>query len=184
MNDVTILAEMPPVTSDAAADAAIARMGQLARELSRIETTKAELIAAATATAEGEATPRIAERDRLEAKVAAWCAQERARLTGNGSTKTVGFSAGTVAWRLGRPTVEIDKALEEKILEALYRNRGFSRFIKVTETPSKSAMQNATDKEKAVLARIKGIRFVPGGEAFTITPAGAELADRPQTGGD
>jgi uncharacterized membrane protein YbhN (UPF0104 family) len=38
--------------------------------------------------------------------------------------------------------------------------------------------------EHAKLGKIRGVKFLPGEEAFSITPAGAELADRPEPQGD
>lgn len=177
----TILWENDPIVSDPQADLAIARIGALSRDLARIETTKAELIAAATATAEAEATPLLAERNVLSAKVEAYCAANRARLAPEG--KTVEFASGLVAWRQTSGSIEIDKALESKIIDYFRSVRGFyKRFVRVTEAVSKRAIAAATPEEKAKLGKVKGIRFVPGEEAFSITPAGASdgLADRPE----
>ncbi len=178
MNDLTapILIE-----SDGECSSAIERLGAIARDLSRIETTKATLVAAAVLTAEGEATPLLTEKATLEAAVTAWCTDQRARLTGKLTTKTIAFPSGSVNWRQGVETVEIDEGRLPKILKAIRRlgEQFEDRFIKVTESVRKRAIKEATKPERAKLARIKGIDFVPAEESFTITPAGAELAARP-----
>lgn len=181
MNDLAPLPGDLLVDSDATCSLAMERLGAVRRDRARIATTLAELVAAATKTAEDEATPLIAEEAALEARIAAWCSAERARLTGNNSTKTVGFSSGTVSWRLGKPKVQIDEALKEFIVVQLRKTRGFfDRFTVQTVAPSKAKMMAATEPEKAKLAKIRGVRFLPGEEAFSIVPAGAELAARPE----
>ena len=178
MNDVAVAAPAPLASDDAASDA-IARLGHIARSLSFIETKHAETVAKAKATAESLATPLLEEKLSLESRVRAYCEGNRARLTGL-KTKTIMFPAGNVAWRDGVERVEIDESLTEKILDALQRIRGFYvRFSSTTVRVSKSKMKAASEAEKAKLAKIKGIHFVPGEEGFIITPAGAALADRP-----
>src|SRR5690606_22480753 len=115
---------------------------------------------------------------RLGAAIEAWCTAHRARLTGRGAAKTVAFATGSCSWRLGRPGVAIDETLKNKILAALKRGR-LSRFIKVSEAISKSAILAATDGERRKLATIKGIAFTAASEAFLIDPEGAELVARP-----
>lgn len=169
-----------PLTSDADCSNAIAVIGDIDRALRKIETDKSAAIARATAAAEDKATPLISRRAELEAKVTAYCAKERDRLTRDGETKTVDFASGKVAWRMGRPSVEIDDGLKEKILDALGRIRGFyDRFTTVKTDIAKAKLLAATDAEKVKLGKIRGVRFVPGSEGFSIEPAGGELASRP-----
>lgn len=181
----------PSPYSDAACSADIDRLGSIERALKRIETTKAELIAAATKTIEEEATALLAEKTTLETRIAEWCAKERDRLTGNYSTKTVAFSAGTVAWRLGKPSIEFDDAIvatklarfKKSAIAAILDLAWWGRFTSVKIDLSKQKIAGGTGDERVKLRKWlgQGIRFLPGEESFSIVPAGTadELADRP-----
>jgi phage host-nuclease inhibitor protein Gam len=183
MNDITTLTADSPLASDDACAAAIAELGTIARTLAAIETEESNAVARATKAAEDKATPLLSQRAALEAKVQAWCTKERARLTRNGETKSVGFAFGAVHWRMGKGKVEIDDRLKEKILDALTHIRGFyDRFTSVKTDLSKAKMLAATDAEKKKLGEIRGVKFVAGREDFTIQPAGAVLATRPEEG--
>lgn len=176
---------LPPATllpattimSDIACATAIERIGWIKRQLTDIETRHAHVVAVAKAAAEAAATPLLNECTVLEDKVAAWCNQERDRLTRNKATGTAEFASGIVHWRKGRDTIDLDDSLKDKIVAALKKMR-LSRFIKKTEAPSKQKMHGATEAERVRLAKIKGVTFVKGEEAFSIIPAGAELAER------
>jgi phage host-nuclease inhibitor protein Gam len=179
-----------PIASDAACAEAIAEVGRLDRILAGIETRKSAAIAATTRRFEDEATPFLAAKAALTAGVKAWCDAERRRLTG-GKGKTVEFPTGKAGWRKERDTVEIPDEVEAKIVEpakkailgALKRLVGFyAPFVTISVRLSKTAIKAiaATDAEAKAKLRDRGIVFVPGGEAFFIEPAGAELAERPQ----
>jgi len=179
MKDAAPLSD-PPIASDAACADAIAAIGEIELTLKRIETEKSAAIARATLSAENKATPLIGKRTELEAKIAAYCARERDRLTRAGETKTVEFPSGRVAWRIGRGRVEIDPVAKPNVLLALHKIRGFFNLFTVqTVELSKAKMMLATAAQKAKLAKIKGIHFVPGSEGFSIEPTGAELSARP-----
>lgn len=181
MNDVPAIVPDSPLASDDATAAAIARLGFIARELQRIETRQAEAAAKLKQSAEALATPLIAEKVAIEAKVAAYCARERERLTRKGETKTVEFPTGTVCWRTGVETVEFDQTHKKNILLALRKIPGFLKRFTVPKVDlSKTKMKAATDTEKLKLKKIRGITFVPPGESFSIEPAGSALADRPE----
>jgi phage host-nuclease inhibitor protein Gam len=181
MNDVAALIPDSPLASDAEAAADIARLGAIGHELARVETRKSEAVAAATKAAEDKATPLLAEKAALEKRVEAYCVAERARLTKKGETKTVEFSTGAVSWRTGVETVEFDRTLKKNILLALRKIPGFLKRFTVTKVElSKTKMKAAIDTERAKLAKIRGVTFVPPGESFSIQPAGAELAARPE----
>jgi phage host-nuclease inhibitor protein Gam len=166
------------ITDDDACAAAIGRLGEIDRGLTKIETTKSAAVAAAAKTAEDAAGPLVSEKAELEARIAAYCSANRRRLTSEGKTKTVPFATGEVSWRLGKEKVEIDDSLKEKLIATLTKLR-LGRFIKVSRSISAQAILAATDAERKRLARLKGLTFVPAAETFSIKPVAAALAERP-----
>ncbi|MBN8994323.1 MAG: host-nuclease inhibitor Gam family protein [Rhizobiales bacterium] len=173
---------LPVLPDDDACAAAIGRMGEIDRDLAAIEAKKSAAVSAATKIAEDSATPLQGERAELEAKVAAYCAANRPRLTSEGKTKTVTFATGEVSWRLGKEKLQVDDSMVDKLLAALTKMR-LGRFIKVTRSISTQGILAATEAERKRLARLKGLAFVPPGESFTIKPVAAALADRPPAEG-
>jgi phage host-nuclease inhibitor protein Gam len=184
MNDLASLPAAPPIASDDECASAIARKAEIDRDLARIESGKSAAVAKAGKPYEDRATPLLAEKAALEARIEAYSVANRDRILVPGK-KHAEFPTGEVGWRDGRPSVEIDEANAHKIVAALKGIRGwYKRFVQVTEKPSKSKIGAATPEEKAKLAKIKGITFVPAKESFWIKPTGSELAERPQEAAD
>ncbi|MCX5495795.1 host-nuclease inhibitor Gam family protein [Kaistia dalseonensis] len=163
----------PKLGDDEACATAIARMGQLDRELAVIEAAKAEAVERASVLAEKSAEPHIAERAKLFEAVKIYCVENRDRLTDGGRRKTAPFTTGEAAWRLGRQRINIDSTLKEKII-ALLKKRGLSDLVKTKEDIDVTALGKAKDKVKG----IKGITFVPPAEDFSVSPITAELVER------
>lgn len=166
-------AALSRLTDDAACEAAIARMGEIALQLAAIEQTKSMAVAAASNAAEDAASPLQAERAELEERVSVFCAANRERLTAGGS-KTVAFKTGAVSWRKGRDRVVYEESRLARIIAAL-RAKGLKRMIRVKEEINKTAIANEPDKIKG----IAGLRIEPGEETFSIEPTSAPLAQTP-----
>lgn len=175
MDDTTL----PPLADDAACAEAIARMGQLDRDLAVIETAKSEAVEKAATLAEKSASPLLEERAALFERVKAYCEANRARLTDGGRRKTAPFQTGEAAWRLGRQRIEVDTPLKDKII-ALFKRRGLLDLIrKSKEDVDVPAVAKALAKDKTVLKGVKGITVHPPVESFFVEPITAELVDRP-----
>lgn len=162
-----------PFADDEACAAAIARIGAIDRDLAVIEATKSETIAKAASIAEKAAEPLFNERAEHFAAVKAYCEANRTRLTDGNRSKTATFTTGSAAWKLGRPRVNIDPALREKIIATL-KKRGLGELVRTKEDLDITAIGKAKDKVKTV----KGITFVPAEESFDVAPVAAELAPR------
>ncbi|WP_128292027.1 host-nuclease inhibitor Gam family protein [Afifella aestuarii] len=169
-------AKSMPIKNDAACAEAIARIGTIRADLARIETEKAKAVAKAAAAAEETASPLQEEEAGLVVAVEAYCAKERKRLTENGKSKTAEFKTGKVAWRKGQAKLVIDPALEDKILDKLKKLQGFTKTkIAIDRSAVKTSL---TDDKASPLKRIKGLSIEEAKETFSVTPTGAELAER------
>ncbi|SEQ70629.1 Mu-like prophage host-nuclease inhibitor protein Gam [Faunimonas pinastri] len=157
---------------DAACEAAIGRLGELDRELARIEADKSERVAKVSKDAEDRAKPHQEERNRLVWTVEAYCAENRKRLTNEGKKKSFKFGTGEIAWRAGRSRVEFDATKSEGLIARL-RKVGLNRFVRVKEEIDKSAI----GKDAAAIKGFRGIKVVDGPEQFAIKPVGADLAE-------
>ncbi|MGX2038773.1 host-nuclease inhibitor Gam family protein [Methylocaldum sp. MU1018] len=156
------LAELPPQTREDCA-VWIKALGDIQRELARVETEMNDAIGEITQTYQ----PQI---DALKAKIAAkqtgiqtWAEAHREELTEGGKTKTANLITGLVQWRQRPPSVTIRGV--DAVLETLER-LGLSRFIRTKREPNKEAMLNEPEAVKGVA----GISIVQGVEDFIVTP--------------
>lgn len=180
MND-SAAPETPLFADDQACADAIGRVAEIDRDLQRIEAGKNEAVATAAKAAETLAEPLIGARIVLVARVEAYATAHRVRLTDGGKRKTAPFTTGEGVWRKGRDTVSIDATEADAIVKKLKgMGKGFLRFIKVTESLKKTALNDATDDEKARLRKIKGLAFIAGAESFAVEPIALPIAERPQ----
>lgn len=156
--------QAPQSKADVAND--IKAIGDLQRQLGRIEATVNDQIAEITA----KAAPQIdAMRERLQALqagVQTWCEAHRVEICGKG--KSANLVTGEVNWRQRPPRVSVSK--EEEVIQRL-RGLGLIRFIREKEEINKEAIL----AEPAEVAGIKGIKVVTGVEDFVITPFEVEV---------
>lgn len=156
--------QSPQSKADVAND--IKAIGDLQRQLGRIEATVNDQIAEITA----KAAPQIdAMRERLQALqagVQTWCEAHRVEICGKG--KSANLVTGEVNWRQRPPRVSVSK--EEEVIQRL-RGLGLLRFIRAKEEINKEAIL----AEPAEVAGIKGIKVVTGIEDFVITPFEVEV---------
>ena len=156
------LTELPPQNREDCA-AWIKDLGDLQRNLARLETQMNDEIAAITQNYQ----PRI---EALKTNIAAkqtgihiWAEAHRDSLTEHGKTKTANLVTGLLQWRLRPPSVSLRGV--EAVLENLKR-LGLTRFIRIKEEPNKEAMLN----EPEVVQGIAGIHIVTGVEDFVVAP--------------
>jgi Mu-like prophage host-nuclease inhibitor protein Gam len=141
----------------------IRKIGDLQRELARVEAAMNDEI--------GEITDRYAPQmdvlkkdlEVLQKGVQGWCEANRDELTNNGKTKTANLVTGEVQWRNRPPSVSIRGA--DSVLETLLR-LGLERFIRRKEEINKEAILN----EPAAVAGVAGITVKSGIEDFAIVP--------------
>lgn len=146
---------------------AIARMGELQRELCRVEADLGDEVAAVKARFEALAEPLRDEAEALHTGVQTWCEAHRDTLTQGGKVKTAAFSTGEVAWRTAPPSVVVRGS--EAVLEALER-AGLKRFIRFKSEINKEAIR----EEPEAVRGIPGIT-IKQEESFAIAPFEAEL---------
>lgn len=151
----------------AAANALIAELGVMQRELARIEADMNDELAIVKERFEASA---LGIRQQIEAHsggLQTWCEAHRLELL-KGDSKTVLFPSGEVQWRVRPPSVRITGA--EAVMDAL-RRRGLERFLRVKEEINKESILNEPD----AVAKVPGIR-IEQAEDFVIKPFEAELA--------
>ncbi|HIB1590269.1 TPA: host-nuclease inhibitor Gam family protein [Salmonella enterica subsp. enterica serovar Muenchen] len=145
----------------------IKKIGDIQRELTRIEADANDQIAVIM----NQNTPKIealrAELDVLQKGVQTWCEANRSSIT-KGNSKTANLITGEVAWRTKPDSVSIKGV--ELVLEALKKLK-LDRFIRRKEEVNKDAIL----ADKKAVENIKGISIVSGKEVFSITPFEQEI---------
>ncbi|EHN1693782.1 host-nuclease inhibitor Gam family protein [Salmonella enterica subsp. enterica serovar Newport] len=145
----------------------IKKIGDIQRELTRIEADANDQIAVIM----NQNTPKIealrAELDVLQKGVQTWCEANRSSIT-KGSSKTANLITGEVAWRTKPDSVSIKGV--DLVLEALKKLK-LDRFIRRKEEINKDAIL----ADKKAVENIKGISIVSGKEVFSITPFEQEI---------
>lgn len=145
----------------------IKKIGDIQRELTRIETDANDQIAVIM----NQNTPKIealrAELDVLQKGVQTWCEANRSSIT-KGDSKTANLITGEVAWRKKPDSVNLKGV--EIVIETLKKLK-LNRFIRRKEEVNKDAI--LADKE--AVKGITGISIVSGKETFSITPFEQEI---------
>lgn len=145
----------------------IKKIGDIQRELTRIEADANDQIAVIM----NQNTPKVealrAELDVLQKGVQTWCEANRSSIT-KGSSKTANLITGEVSWRTKPDSVSIKGV--ELVLEALKKLK-LDRFIRRKEEINKDAIL----ADKKAVENIKGISIVSGKEVFSITPFEQEI---------
>ncbi|EIV2911600.1 TPA: host-nuclease inhibitor Gam family protein [Serratia marcescens] len=147
----------------------IKSLGDLQRQLTRIETEMNDQIAAVTQYHAPEIERLKAEISGLQQGIQTWCEANRTELTQDGKTKTVNLTTGEVIWRNRPPSCTIRGA--EAVIAALKRLK-LTRFIRSKEEINKDAILN----EQAAVKDIPGITINRNLEDFTIVPFEQEIA--------
>lgn len=141
----------------------IKKIGDIQRELTRIETDMNDEIAVIT----NKNVPTIqalkAEMETLQKGVQGWCEANRDDITNGRKTKTANLITGEVSWRT-RPESVTVKGVD--VVMAALKKLKLDRFIRRKEEVNKEAIL----ADKNAVAEIKGIVINSGVEDFAITP--------------
>lgn len=159
----------PAAQSQQEAEADIARLGDIQRELVRIQADYGDAAASLKAVAEESAAPLKAEAEALQVRVQGWCEANRNTLTKGGKVKFADLATGKVQWRNLPPKVTIRGV--EKFLEEC-RRLGLSQFVRTKQEPNKDVML----AEAALAKTLPGVTIGSGGEEFAIEPFQPEIA--------
>ena len=146
---------------------AVAQIGELVRERTRIEAAMNDELAVVKARFETEAQPHGERITALTIGVQTWCEAHRSDLTQGGKTKTVQLPTGEVKWRVTPPSVSIKGT--EAVLQLL-RNKQLVQFIRAKEEVNKEAIL----ADPKAVAGIAGIT-INQKEEFVIEPFAAQL---------
>lgn len=146
---------------------AVAKIGELVRERTRIEAAMNDEMAAIKAQYEMDAQPHGERITALTAGVQAWCEAHRMDLTHGGKTKTVQLPTGEVKWRTTPPSVSIKGVAA---VMQLLRDKKLARFIRSKDEINKEAIL-ADAKAVVGIAGITIKQF----EEFVIEPFNAQL---------
>lgn len=158
----------PAAQSREEAEADIARLGDIQRELARIQADYGDAAAALKGVAEESAAPLKEEAEALQLRVQGWCEANRNALTKGGKVKFADLATGKVQWRNLPPKVSIRGV--EKFLEEC-RRLGLSQFVRTKLEPNKEVML-----AEAVLAKtLPGVSIGSEGEEFAIEPFQPEI---------
>ena len=164
-------ANLPVPQSRDEAAATVTAVGELQRNLARLEADMNDELAKVKERFEGMAEPH---RGALAGKIEGlriWAEANREALTGGDKTKTVDLGTGIIKWRFRPPSVRIFKA--EVVIETL-KSLGLQRFVRVKEEVNKEAMLADANTARGV----SGVSIGTEGEDFIVEPFEAELAEQ------
>ncbi|KFK92783.1 MULTISPECIES: host-nuclease inhibitor Gam family protein [unclassified Serratia (in: enterobacteria)] len=146
----------------------IKKIGDIQRELTRVETDINDRIAILTNKHTPEIEAMKAQLSSLQNGVQTWCEAHREAITDGNKTKTVKFNTGEVSWRARPISVSIKGV--DVVLKAL-KTLKLDRFIRTKEEINKDAIL----ADKDAVKDIKGITFNKDKEDFSITPFEQEI---------
>ena len=158
---------VPQSTDDC--DDMIRALGDVRREIARIDADMGDKLAETKEKFETRAQPLKEKAEELLGGVETFCAANRDRLTNGGKVKFATLKNGEVKWRVRPPKVTVRG--KDNILDAL-RELGLSRFIRVKEDINKEAMLEEPDAVKS----IKGLTIGSEGEDFVVEPFESSLS--------
>ncbi|MBP2848728.1 host-nuclease inhibitor Gam family protein [Dickeya oryzae] len=148
--------------------AGIKQLGDIQRELIRVETEMNDSIAEITASHSPAIEQLKAKMEELQSGIQTWCEAHRDELTNGGKVKFANLTTGEVQWRNRPPSVSIRGV--ESVIEFLKRQK-LSRFIRVKEEINKDAILN----EPTAVKNIPGITIKKDVEDFSIIPFEQEV---------
>lgn len=146
----------------------VREIGDLNRQVARIQADMNDRLAEIKEQAEREAAP-LGDRVRdLTEGLRIWCEANRARLTDGMKRKFADLGTGRIEWRLAPPKVTI-KGVEAAI--AAIKTLGALEFLRTKTEIDKEAMLR--DREKARL--VPGVTIGSEGENFSVEPFEAAI---------
>jgi phage host-nuclease inhibitor protein Gam len=147
----------------------IGRIGELGRQVTRLEADYGDQAAELKSRHEALVEPVAAAMADAQARVQGWCEAHRDELTKAGKVKFARFPTGEVKWRAAPPSIKLRKV--DEVIATLKR-LGLSRFIRTKEEVNKEAMLEEAD----VAAVVAGVTVIRDVEDFIVEPHQPELA--------
>lgn len=160
-----------PQNRDEAANA-VRAIGELSRQIARIEADMNDTISARKLLAAAKAAPLREQINAHTEGLKVWSEANRVSLTNGNKVKFFDLGTGKIFWRLRPPSVRISNV--ERVIEAI-KSLGFSTFLRTTEEINKEAL--LADKDKARL--VAGISIGSEGEDFLVEPFEVDLEAKP-----
>lgn len=157
---------LPVPRTQAEAEHLLARIGELQREIGRIEADMNDRLAAVKAEHEEAAGPLNLEIETVFSALHAWAEANRDMLC-PGRLKTAKLASGEISWRTTPPSVRI--AQPDVVMERL-KGMGLHDFIRVREEVDKTRILAEPQRVDAV----KGISLVQR-EEFVAKPFSTEI---------
>lgn len=141
----------------------IKTIGDVQREITRLETEMNDEIGAVTERYAGPVDDLKKRLTVLQSGVQGWCEAHRAELTDNNKVKFANLVTGEVQWRCRPPSVTVRGA--ESVLELL-KVKGLERLIRTKEEVNKEAILN----EPEAVEGLPGVTINRDIEDFAIVP--------------
>ena len=149
----------------------IKRMGDLQREIERIQADHNDNVAELQKQADERVAPLMAEINAIHAGVQAWSEANRDALTDGGKVKFADLTTGIIRWRNNPPKCSVSGV--DAVLALLESKPDLERFIRVKKEVNKDAVLN--EPEFFADNPVPGIKIVQGKEFFSIEPHNQEL---------
>lgn len=162
MKKLKSTAKLKACQTKAEVQMAIRELGDLQRQIVRLETKINDEIGVVSDKYAQKITPLQLKVDEFSSAVQIWCEANRSNLLVKG-LKTAKLITGEVAWRIRPPSVSIRG--KEAVIDSL-KKLGLTHLIRTKEEPNKEAILEHSDE----VADIKGISITSSVEDFIITP--------------
>lgn len=162
-------ANLPVPQDDDAAREAVRLIGEMRRQLMRLEADMNDGIAKLQESYGNTAAPLQEELDAAIEGLRIYAEANRERLTRGGKVKYHRFSTGEIAWRKRPQKVNLRKV--EDVINAIKAAGLAKKFLRTKEEVNKDAMLD--DPETA--GAIKGVSIGSAGEDFIVEPGETEL---------
>ncbi len=166
-----LAASYPVPQSKDDCDEMIRALGDLRRDVARLEADMNDKLAEVKERFEQKAEPLREKVEELLGGIETWCAANRDALTNSGKVKFAKLKNGEIRWRIRPPKVTV--RTKDAVLQAL-KDLGLTRFIRTKEEINKDAILEDPDAVKSV----KGIGIGSEGEDFVVEPFEAELNEK------
>ena len=157
----SIAASIPVPQSHIDVQTAISSLGNVSRQLTRVEADMNDAIARITEAQAEKIEALRQHRAALQTGIQTWCEAHRLQICGK--NKYADLVTGEVAWRQRPPSVTVRNA--DAVINQL-GELGLTQFVRVKHEINKEAILAAPEQVQG----IKGLQVSTGVEDFVITP--------------